>query len=446
MKEIHNIFALCVCAYLIYGQHPLIYSNNPGVIVIRGATIHTGTGTAIQNGMLISKDSIIVYTGNDDEEIARKYLSSHNSLLINGKGKHIYPGIIGLGAPAGLVEIDAVRATRDIGENETLAPEILAYTSYNIDSRVLPTLLTNGILIAGSTPYGGTISGRASILFTTGWTKQQALIKKIAWLQIIFPDKPILYKLPEKEREENLKKYNERISHLREIMEAARAYSLTKNPDVIDPRLEAIAPVFTGEIPLVVYANSKPTIENAIYFFKGSGVKNIVISGGAAVSHLIPLLKENNIRVLFTKIHDLPLNQEDRFDILYSTPHLLWKNNIEFCIGEDGGWGSAWSMRNLPFMAGTAVAYGLPYEEAIKAITLNCAKIAGISDKYGSIENGKSATFIITEGDLLNPPSSKILYAFINGKKVHLDDYHQYLFRRYMQKYHFPINEDTLQR
>lgn len=424
------VFWISFFSLIVYAQHPSIETLPKRWILVKNVTIHTGAGYSIQDGILIFKDSVIIYVGAKDTMPAN--LPKDDIYEIDGEGGHLYPGLILLGSPVGLVEIEAIRATRDIGEREEFAPEVNAYTAFNVDSRILPTLLSNGILIVSSVPYGGIISGTSSTMKTIGWTKQEALIKKYDGLHIYIPGKPSP-KQNEQEYEAELNAYKEKMNKIETIFKEAKAYAVS-TPTTQDIKLDIISKVFSEGLPLYVHANAESEIRESIIFFKSIGVHKIILVSSGEIHKVLDFLLENKIPVVYTGTHTLPLKDEDPIDIKFKIPYLLWQSGIKFCIGEDVFWGSAWNSRNLPFLAGSAIAYGLPYEEAVKSVTSNCAEILQISNKYGSIDVGKSASFIISKGDIFDPPTSVIKYVFIEGKKIIIDDYHQYLFRRYLQR------------
>jgi imidazolonepropionase-like amidohydrolase len=198
--------------------------------------------------------------------------------------------------------------------------------------------------------------------------------------------------------------------------------------------MEAMKGVFDGNKILFVHANYVKEIQDAVHFAKEVGVKRMVIVGGRDSWMVTDLLKENNIAVMVNRVHDLPARAEDDIDLPYTLPYLLQKAGVLFCL-ENSGDMEAIHARNIPFLAGTAAAYGLTKEEALAAITLNTAKILGIDSSTGSLEEGKDATLFVSEGDALDIRTNHVLLAFIRGKNLDLSNEQQVLYHKYMKKY-----------
>ena len=159
---------------------------------------------------------------------------------------------------------------------------------------------------------------------------------------------------------------------------------------------------------------------------------DVVVVGGSESFQVADLLKQNNIPVIVSQMHALPTLSDDAVDQPYKLPAQLQNAGVLFAINDDDGQHRG---KNLPFNAGTAVAYGLTKEQALSAITLNAAKILGIADRTGSIETGKDANIVISTGDILDMRSNNITDAFIQGRQLNLTDKHKQLYDRYKYKY-----------
>jgi len=419
---------------IVLSQHPSVREKPYKSILIKNCTIYTGAGDSIENGILICVDSTIVYVGRAGDTTINE---SQFEKVIDARGGKLYPGIIAMNTRLGLIEIDALRPTRDVGETHKMTPEVVAYTAYNVDSRIVPTALTNGILIIESAPYGGTISGFSSIMRAVGMTKQDALIKERSGLHVRWPYMPPDYAdIPPEKKQQLLEEYKKTIEEIRELFLMGRALATgDTTPQSAGIRVYEISRIYKENLPVFIHADREQDIKNAVLFFTELGVKNIVITGGRQIYKCLDFIKKYNVKVVFGKVHSLPLMDEEPIDIVFRTPYLMYKEGIEFCLGGGEGWGDAWDIRNLPFYVGSAIAYGLPYGAGVSAVTSSCAKILGIDKKYGKILPGYSATFIISRGDIFNPPTSVVEHAFIDGREIHLDDYHKYMFRRYMEYY-----------
>ncbi len=395
-------------------------------IAFTNAKIFTVSGEIIEKGTLVFDNGKISAIGQKGISIPQ------NAEVHNLNGKYVYPGIIAAYSQLGLVEVGAVRATRDHSEVGTFNPNVRADIAYNPDSDITPTVRSNGITTALIAPTGGRISGISSILNLDAWNREDATILKNAAMHLNWPEMTIrtaswIKDLLEKQQEridKNLKKIDDFFSE-------AKVYSTARktNPaTIIDIRFEAMADVIERKMPLVISANEYKQIEAAVDFCKRHNLKMILHSGMDAWK-LTGLLKENNIPVILRQTHTLPLREDEDYDLGFKHPALLNEAGIKFCIAKTSS--ASWAIRNIPFYAGTAAAHGLSYEDALKSITLWPAEIFGLDDKIGSLEIGKNATLIVSNGDILDMQSSNVEMMFIDGRRVDLDDKQKRLFKKY---------------
>ena len=347
-------------------------------------------------------------------------------------GKNVYPGIIGMNTIVGLTDIDAVRPTHDFAETGMFTPEVRSIIAYNTDSRIIPTLRLNGILLVQTVPRRGIITGRSAVVQLDAWNWEDASVKPISGLHVFYPS---LYQrrgwwgspVPPKYN----KMQNENLDKLKTFFEESYAYCHNKPKEYPNIGYEAMCPVFKGEVPLFVHAWYSRDILEALKLFSKWEKIRIVLVTGADVVRVIPELKKQSIPVVYTAVHSLPLYEDNEPFFPSQVPSVLADSGITFALT----FGSSWEVRNLPYVAGTSVARGLPYLKALESITLNPAKILGIDDKYGSLEVGKSATLIVTEGDILNIPKSRVVKAFIDGRGIKLESHQTVLYERYLIKY-----------
>lgn len=413
---------------LLYGQ-PTIYpakpQSKPAAII--GATIHTGTGKVIENGYISFDKGKI--TGIGDASTV-KFNSTTTEQLINAQGKHVYPGIISPVTYMGLVEITSVRATRDFEETGEINPHVRSVIAYNTDSKIPNTLRSNGVLLAQITPQGGLISGQSSVVELDGWNWEDAALKTDIAIHLNWPQSQVSESRfappPEQQREAAQKA----LAELEKYFSDARAYAASKKPAVKNIRFDAMKGLFNGSKKLFVNAGYSKDMIAAVQFLKKFGITPVIV--GADDAHLIAsFLKENNIPLIISQPHALPARDEDDVYLPYKKAKLLQDAGILFAISIDG----YWQQFNLPFMAGTAVAYGLSKEQALASITLNTARILGIDKTTGSLETGKDATLFISDGDALDMMHNQVNRAFINGKTIDLDNLHKQLYKRYSEKY-----------
>ena len=396
-------------------------------IIIQGGTIHVGNGDVIQNGTIIIEGGQIKEIGPKKE-----VKNGENVTVINAEGKHIYPGFINVNNTLGLREIDAVRATRDFKEAGLMNPHVRALIAFNTESKVIQTVRSNGVLISQATPRGGRVSGQSAVMKLNGWNWEDASILNSDGIHINWP-KTFTYKWNGSGLDmiENKNKLKE-VDELQHLFSNAKSYQISNEKK--DVRLESLLPLLKGQSNIYMHANLAKDIIESVKFAQKNGIKRIVIVGGKE-AHLIPqFLKANNISVILDRVHSLPMYEGDPILTPYQIADILNKNEIKYCLSWTGDM-EAMNSRNLPFGAGSTIAYGVPYEQAVSSITLNTAKIIGIDQQYGSLEKGKSATLIISEGDALDMRTNNILHAFIDGDKVDLNNHQRELNKKYSKKY-----------
>ena len=425
-------------------QNPIPAPAQTKSILLMNGTAHIGNGKVIENSAIGFKDGKLILVA--DATTIKINQSSYDT-VISVAGKQIYPGIIAPNSTLGLNEIDAVHATRDFSETGNYNPNVRSVTSYNSDSKIPPTVRTNGILIAQITPRAGIISGTSSILELDGWNWEDMAIKTDDGVHMNWPH--MFRRDWEKNEDVNemppLKKsddYDKQKNELKKFFNDAKAYSET-NPTEKNLRLDAMKGIYTrpndsvgraGAKTLFVHVNYVKEIEDAVNFSKENGVKKLVIVGGTDSWMITDLLKENNVSVMVNRLHDLPNRTDADIDLPYKLPYLLQKAEVLFCL-ENSGDMEQIQTRNIPFLAGTAAAYGLTKEEALSSITLNTAKILGIDNKVGSLEEGKDATLFISTGDALDMKTNNVELAFIRGKKLDLSNEQKVLYEKYKTKY-----------
>lgn len=399
------------------------------------ATAHLGTGTVIQNSLIGIRDGKINLVA--DATTARVDKSSYDE-VIDASGKHVYPGLIAPNSTLGLTEIEATRASNDFREVGSILPHIRSLIAYNTDSKIIPTVRTNGVLMAQVTPRGGIISGTSSILQLSGWNWEDAVYKVDDGIHINWPRVQSRKFIDEEQGVagpyEKNKEYTKQTEELKKLFSDAKAYSETTTHEEKNLRFEAIKKLLDGTEIAYIHSNDVKEIIEAVNFCKSFQLKKVVIVGGRESWMLTDLLKENNISVIVTRVHELPEHPDDDIDQSYKLPFLLQKAGILFCLNNAGDQ-EATGTRNLPFLAGTAAAYGLTKEQALQAVTFNTAKILGIDKTIGSLEDGKDATLFISTGDALDMRTNHVEYAYIKGVAIDLSNEQQALYEKYKKKY-----------
>ena len=392
-------------------------------VAIVGATIYTMSGEVIENGTILFDKGAIVAVGKQVE-------IPENALEIDAAGKRVYPGLMDASSNLGLVEINAVRATRDYAETGELNPNVHAEKAVNPDSELIPVTRSNGVLLGIVTPSGGLISGRAAAFQLDGWTWEDMTVRSSVALQVNWP------RLSGPNKDDAGKATVPRsLQKLEDTIEAAHDYRRAREAEPTRPRdirLESLLPVLDGKMPVMVAADELRQIQSAVAFAARHKLK-LIIQGGFDAPLCADLLKKHDVPVVVAGVHRLPQTRSQAYDSPFTVPAKLHKAKVRFCIAGSGRFGGS-SLRNLPYHAGTAVAYGLDLDEALRAITLYPAQIFGIADRVGSLEAGKQATLFIADGDILETPT-QVERAWIAGREVSLNDRHKRLWKKYQTKY-----------
>ena len=412
---------------------PTLAQQTPGnkqteAITIEGATAHLGNGEVIESSLIMFEDGKITFVGDSKMRIARK------GKVIDATGKHVYPGFIAPAKTLGLVEIDAVRASKDEDEIGDFIPHVRSLIAYNAESKVVESMRPNGVLIGQIAPSGGLISGTSSIVQFDAWNWEDAAIKVDDGIHLNWPStfKQGRWWAGEDPGYKPNKDYPEQIEAIATFLKNSQAYGKT-TPKEVNPAYAAMKGIFDGTQKLYVHADDEKQIIDAVNTLKSNGAKEIVLIGGYHAYKIPDFLKSNNVPVLVQFTHNLPVFDDDDYDLPYKLPKLLVDAGL--LVGIQNSEAANFQTRNLPFYAGQAAQMGLDKEKAVQLITGNTAKILGIDDQYGTLENGKSATLFISEGDALDMAGNQLTHVFIDGRTVSLETHQTELWKRYMGKY-----------
>ena len=411
-------------------------TEQTAAVLILGGIAHLGTGDVLENSAIGFRNGKIDYVGN-----ARSVDRARYDEVIEAKGKHIYPGFIAPNSTLGLQEIGAVRATRDDAEVGTFKPHVRSIIAFNTDSEVTPTVRTNGVLMGQITPRGGTISGSSSFVHFDGWNWEDAALRTVDGIHLNWPSTHHRHRQDGSVDIRKRKTYDQQYQEIQHVFEEAKAYEAHKLQPATSPRdlrMESMRGLFDGSLRLFVHAEDVRQITEAVHFKRKMGIEHLVIVGGYDAPLVADLLRDNEVAVRVKRVHTLPRFAEDDVDMPYRLPKLLEDEGVLYCL-QNAGDMEHMGTRNLPFYAGTAHAYGLTYEQAVKSITLSAARILGVDDFCGSLENGKDATLFISEGDALDMRTNYLTQAFIQGRTIDLDNRQRQLYRKYQTKYGAPI-------
>jgi imidazolonepropionase-like amidohydrolase len=334
----------------------------------------------------------------------------------------------------GLHDAEAVRATVDFVEVGALNSHVRSLIAYNTDNIIIPTVRTNGVLYTQVTPRGNLISGSSSVMALDGWNWEDAVLLADDGIHVNFPRHPSSRYEEERRNKEIQKQYDEEVLRLSRFFTDAAANLKQKNVAEKNIRFEAMRAMLTGKSNLYLHADRVADIQAALNFAEEKQIEKVVLVGGRDAWQLTALLKKRNVPVMLNRVFDLPERQDEDIDLLYRVPYLLQKDSVLFCLQLEGDM-EAMQSRNLPFNAGATVAYGLDREQALAAISLNAAKILGLADRIGSLEAGKIASFVISNGDLLDMRTSLVESVYIAGKKIDLNNHQSDLYNKYKLKY-----------
>ena len=397
-------------------------------VALRGATIHTVTNGVIENGTILFENGVIRAIGTDVE-------IPTGTRVVDVSGKHIYPGLIDAYSTVGISEIGSVDVSSDVNDLGDFNPNVRAEVAVNAESRHIGTTRSAGVLVTLTTPGGGLISGMSSAMSLEGWDWEEMSMESAAALNVNWPN-------PRGGRggrggrgrgfgpgpQEPPPTYAEQVQQLKDFFAEARAYrdATAAGEEVrTDSRYTAMIPALDGEIPVVVSADGAAQINDAITWAQEEGVRLVIRGGGDAI-HVADRLVANDIPVILTSTMAAPGRDYEGYDGAYTMPARLYEAGVRFAIS--GGSGALYTNR-LPWEAGVAVAFGLPEEEALKAVTINAAEFMGISDRVGSLEPGKQATLLITTGTPLDM-TSDIEQSYIQGREIDMMDIQKFFFQK----------------
>lgn len=402
-------------------------------VLLTNATVHPISSEAIEGASLLFENGKITAIGTSLD-------APEGALVIDVRGKHIYPGLFESHSQIGLTELSAVRATNDFREIGSINPNVKAIVSVYPDNMNIPVTRANGVLFAVTAPSGGLISGKSAVIQLDGWTYEEMAIDAEATMQISWPSQAISNRrrarMSESDVTKALAEQKKQLIQIREYFDAAKRYRDAKaapgSTQNYDARLEAMIDVVNGDLPLMVRADRAAEIQSAVAFAAEEKLK-IIILGGYDAELCADILKEHNVPVIVSAVHRNPQRRDEGYDRAYTLPERLRKAGVKFCIsGTDRS--ETWNARNLAYHAGHAVGFGLPVDEALKSVTLYPAQILGVDDRIGSLEVGKDASLIVTDGNPLET-TTEIHAAFLQGRTVDLNNRQKRLYKKYQQRY-----------
>lgn len=406
------------------------------VYAIVGGTVHPVSSPEITDGTVIVEDGKIKAVG--------KHLPvPKGATVVQARGMQVYPGLIDAGSEMGLSEIDSINATIDSSEGGEFQPDLLSATAVNPGSEHFAIARNNGITTAAVRPSGGMISGQVGVLDLAGWTPQLMLVKNRAALRVAFPETRRGFgrfgaQLSADQLQQMRDSSNQRVKLLKDYFDRARRYAAAKaqgsSSIPTDPEMEAMIPYITGQAPVILNVSTAQGAKQALQFADDEGIKPI-LSGGADVWKVADLLAKKGVPYLYS----IPINNSianisapnewDPVDTSWSAAGVLQRAGVKLCFQTE----SASEVKNLPRQVGIMCAYGLPHDAAIRALTLSAAEVMGVADRLGSLEPGKIANVLVTDGDPLEV-TTHVCDLLIAGKPIKLESKHTQLYDLYRQR------------
>lgn len=435
MKNPYSIFISAIFCWsssiILQAQVPSPGKVQIKPVLIQNAVIHVGQGDVLPKGELLFDKGKIVEVNASPRSRAEAELLKLDR--IDAKGSHVYPGFILMNTPLGLNEIDAVRATIDLAEVGKENPNVQAISAYNTDSDIIPTLRSNGVLMAQISPRGSRLRGFSSVVHLDAWNWEDACIRKGDGLHIEWPSK---YKAQgwwaEPAPVQGNAEVNQEIEGIEKTFEAAKMYQESSRVP-LNARLQALAAVLNGQSTLYLHARYSADIVAAILFAQKFKVPKYVLVSGPGVLDVLSLVKTHRIPVVLSRLHSLPELPDSPLQEPVTVAVDLMKAGI--LVGLDyGGDMEIMGSRNLGFLAGSAVREGLDKEKALQLITGNPARILDLDKKIGTLEVGKDATLFISSGDALDISTQQLTHAWIQGRSVSLESKQTELYKKFKEK------------
>ncbi len=386
-------------------------------ILLLHGTAHIGNGNVLESAAIGVVNDRIAFVKNS---LTQTFAKQDWDTIINCDGQHFYPSLVSANNTLGLTEIDAVRATRDFNDVGDWNPHVRAQVAYNVESKVVETTRTNGVLLVQATPRGGWISGSSAVMKLSGWNWEDATVLADDGIHLNWPYDP--------------KNYAAQKRDIYSFFELAKTYATDRDDQVSDLRLEAMKACFVGNKRVYIHAESIQQIVDIIDFAASFQLAFPVIVGGRDAHLVGAKLRDSKIPIMLSRLHSLPSREDDLTFLPYQMPSLLKAQGIPFCIQNDGDM-QPMNTRNLPFQAGTTMAYGLTAEEALKSVSLSVCQIMGIDKDYGTLESGKKATFFVSKGPALDMRTNQLTTILVDGRLVSTTNFQEQLYLKYRQKY-----------
>ncbi|MBY6204694.1 amidohydrolase family protein [Halomonas denitrificans] len=396
-------------------------ASNERMTVLTGATVHPVDGDPIADGVVVIRGERIEAIGSEDE--LADSLDDDRIEFVDLDGLHVYPGFVHPLSQLGLIEIGSVDGTMDQSEMGSINAALRVEVAFNHDSDLLPVSVAGGILTSHTVPVGGLIRGRSAVMRMDGWSWEDMVIEAPAGMHIAFPPGAA-----DNADNDDLQAIDRVLEQARQWHRAQAAFEAGNAPrPPRNAQLEALGPLLDGSLPLFLHADNHAAIEAALDWAGRQAFDNLVLVGGPDLQYLAERLAVDGTPAILTGVYTMPTRRWEPYDQAYVAAARLHEAGVRFAIAGNSGTNA----RNLPFHAGSAAAFGLPKDAALKSVTQWPAEILGIGDELGTLSVGKRASLIVTDGDPLEPMTS-IERVWIDGTEYDLQrNKHLRLFERY---------------
>jgi len=401
-------------------------AGSDNLIAVKAKKIFTVSGTLIDNGTILIK-------GDKIQQLGSGITIPPGYKIYDYTDGVVYPGLINSMTTLGLSGISSITQWNDHKENGKFNPQLSGFSAFYPWSNLIPNTRDFGTLIALSAPTGGIISGKALLVSLHGWTPGDMFIKKEVALMIHLPEPPRrtrrrrVIPLPDTSEKDKQELHRFIGSAHKYYLRSKKRHKTTISND-FNPKFAAMKPIWEKRLPVIISAESEKNIRFALELGKEFNL-NVILYNVYEGEKTLKEIKASGYPVILGSMYTRSKDWEDGCDIVFRLPALLARKGILFAFSTGSRSATAF---DLPIQAGRAVAYGLSQDEAIKALTLYPAKIFGI-EEYGSIEPGKIANLVITNGNILET-STIVKDVFIKGKKITDKSFFQKEFQRARDK------------
>ncbi|WP_416442208.1 amidohydrolase family protein [Leeuwenhoekiella sp. A16] len=428
MKELKRIYILLLLFTVTSWAQQTPAIKQTGEITLTGGTAHIGNGEVIENSLIFIKDGKI--TDVLDATTTKRALLGE---VIDISGQHVYPGFIALDTTLGLVEIEAVRATEDQDEIGEYNPHVQAIIAYNAESKVVESMRPNGVLIAQTVPQGGTISGTSSMVQLDAWNWEDAVIERGDGIHLNWPNsfRRGRWWMGEDPGYSPNKNYKDDVADIEAFITQSKAYN-AGDESLKNLPYAAMQEMLSGNENLYIHVDGEKEIMDVLAFKEKMNIPNIVLVGAYRGYKVADKIAAAKVPVILARVHSLPEADDDDYDISYKMGKTLIDAGVLVALGNSGEF---WQARNIPFYAGELTAFGLSFDNALKLITSNAAKITGIDKTAGTLEAGKDATLFVSTGNALEMMGNNVTRAMVQGREISLETHQTELWKRYMEKY-----------